>query len=275
MASKRRGLGRLPRRPTVSVELSARDRLLLSALRKARVLRTPDLVPLIFPSLTVATRRLRRLHHGGYVALHCEDLHEPSRILLDRRGYELLATGPGDKTAERVAPPLPPQVGEHGFLTRRFWSLLAHSCHQSDALTLTRFLFEEEYGSTPQDLAQARYRPDAVFQLGAGDQSLGFALEIDRGTETPSYVATKKIAVFATARAGCLAIGGVKLQALAIAVPTARRAAAISAATPPDLRHLPVIVRPFTLTPDDLDLTTGWTRLTDDPVPMVLMDLFP
>lgn len=252
----RRTIGAMPRKPAPRLRRSRRDLLVLRVGSKLRVFRNLEVVPLLFPSLVVATRRLRRLLDAGLLTCTVEALHESNRYALSGKGARLLENEAGAEPT----PPTTTRRGPHHFVLTRFWSLLAHACHTTQSTRLVRFSFEWEL--TPAHLPTlTSYRPDALFVVRAGPVEHGVVLEADRGTEPPSTVALK-----VTAACRLIAthspIAGVVVHQLLILVPSERRARAIAKA----VGHggsAPVLLRVFGDQTASFALHEPWWTIAD------------
>lgn len=251
MVNGRRRLGTMPRklRP---VAFTPRDTFVCRALAKARVMRTSDFVPLVFPSLPIARRRLLKLMDAGVVVGVVHMLHEDTRWQLGAKARELLGS---DDHAPR--PRSLRQLGEagggHHFALVRFWALLAHACFTSSTVKLRRFRFEWEAEGDHVNTTSAP-RPDARFTLEVGGVVRTFWLEIDCGTESVPYVVREKVSVFERVSSASSAP-----ETLLLTVPTATRLAAIAGAVPS--LAAPALATVFTASATTLSLTIGWTRL--------------
>ena len=251
----RRTTGRMVRKDAPRLRLEERDEYALHVIHRARVLRTADLVPLVFPSLVVARRRLRRLHDAGYVALFVDRLEESNRITLDSKGYRLLGVATPKGYTPRAGESLR-EVATHAQTVTRFWCLLAASCPDA-GVRLARFRFERELVVDHLNTLTT-FRPDAVAQLVHGDVTGGVLVEVDCATESPNVVA-RKLHTFARLRATRTAVAGVAADVLVLLAPTQRRLASIARATG---TCDAVMARVFHNRSDSLSLTTGWMSLS-------------
>lgn len=248
----RRTHGKMQRYRGREVVLSKRDALVLRCLQKARVMRTSDFVPLVFPSIPIARRRLRKLMDAGYLACYVEDLHADNRWALDRGGYRELL---GDDIDKR-APSRLPRSGSHHFTTVRFWVLLARASFVRADLSLIRFSFEWELPTAGIDTL-TRHRPDAVFAVGTPAGPVQCFLEVDRGSETASYVGRSKVETFARLRAGRVPVHAVVADRLIVTAPSARRLGSIARKAPSAGDWAWGLV----IAPEATDLSAGWFQL--------------
>lgn len=217
--NQRRTHGKMVKKAGVYVDLTKRDRLVLKMLAKARVMRTSDFCPLPFPSLPIARRRLRKLHDGGYLCCFIEQLHEDNRWVLDAKGYQVLEGMRSEKRAPRGIA----ELSDHRATIVRFWSLLVHQCHENSTLSLQRFSFEWELPGEIFTTAESP-RPDALLVLAINDgpeQTL--LIEVDTGTESPSYVAKKKLALLERLITTGSPVAGVVPDGVLFLVPSERR----------------------------------------------------
>lgn len=219
-------------------ELQDRDLFLFRALHKAKVLTTGDLVPLVFPSLPIARRRLRHLVAGRYIAGFVEALHDETRYVLDRRGMVELVEADDLDLTPRSAPRELRGPGEHRLTLVRLWSRVVEGCHSSGGLELLRWSFEWEFEEQGRS-----YLPDALFVLDNGETERVFAVEVDQGTESPSYVEKHKFQVFARLQAAEEEVQGEVLDAMLVVVPSDRRLRSLARALGES--RLPIIGRVF------------------------------
>jgi len=199
MGGRRRGRQtyKVPRLPVIQ----KRDLFLFRIINKTKVVTTKDLIPLVFPSLTIARKRLRKLVIGKYIAGYAPILHDETRYVLDRRGYIALIEAYNMDMSVKSAPRSLKGPGEHHLGLVRFWSRLVYECHQPNDITLKNFNFEWELA--PGHLHTViRSRPDAIFTLAKNGQLHKFFVEFDCGTESPRYIATTKFSPFARTIAG-------------------------------------------------------------------------
>lgn len=260
-----RTVGVMPRKKRIVV-LSDRDRLVLKALAKGRVLRTSDLTGTILPSLPVARRRMKRLHDAAFATGVVVGLHLDSRWVLGKEGRELLG-----ETSSANLVKLASQAGEHHFTTARAWLTLAKECFASKEVGLGRFLFQWEYECAGHLPTLLPYRPDAVVVVHRGATSIPCLLEVDLGSESPSYVATHKVQVFERMAATGQGVAGVVPQILLVLVPTERRLQALVRAVPRTTAR--VAVKVFDHTSSTFGLGSGWTQLGQRP-PAATFGLF-
>jgi hypothetical protein len=249
----------MPRKSGVHPELSARDRLAFRCLLRARVMRTGDFVPLVFPSLPIARRRLRKLHDAGFVVAFIEQLHLDTRWVLDTKGYEALAGRDPDAPVQRAVRDLAPLRDHHAMLVR-FWVLLVRACHDSPTTSLERFSFEWELATPPGTGTRGLYLPDAVVSLKTGDKTNHLVVEADTGTENPSYVAKHKITVFGSLLRARKSVHGHVPDRQLILAPSERRLRSIARAA----RQLPldgVYGRILAADDTEFSLNDGWQPL--------------
>lgn len=239
-------------------ELQERDLTVFRMLAKARVLTSADFVPTLFPSLPVARRRLRKLTAGKYIAGYVPALHQETRYVLDRKGMIALVEIDEADIEPRSAPKNLRGPGEHRLTLVRFWSRVVHECHEAEHLELRRFAFEWEM--FPFELGTVLpFKPDAVLQLEESGEDKCFLIEVDQGTESPSYFAKNKIEVFSRLYAAQMPIAGEVPTAMLVTVPTQRRMNSLARAMPDTM--VPMYARVFTTTEDEIALVGGWKSL--------------
>lgn len=269
-----RRTGKVERRPDTATTVSARDEVVCVALAKAKVLRSADLVSLgLFPSLAMARRRMRKLCHAGISLGFVEQPHLPTQFTLGPLGRALLGDA-AKKTLPKTLSALR-GYGTHHFMAVRFWALLAGACHQATHLELERFDFEWELRARPGPDTLTPHRPDALYSIVTESaQHVGW-VEVDCATESPSYVAATKFAVFARIVATGTAIAGVAPTHMVLLAPTLRRLQSLARAAQ-DLR-VPVLCRVFDEHTENLTLGNGWmprrSVLADSPEAIGLLDL--
>jgi len=181
--------------------LQKRDLFLFRVLLKAKITTPRDLVPLVFPSIPTARRRLRKLVSGRYIAGYVPVLHNETRYVIDRLGIKALMHADHKKIPIKPAPRKLEGLGEHHLGLVRFWSKLVLECYQSSEVSLKSFQFEWELAPSHLHTITS-VRPDAIFMLAKSNQVHKFSVELDRGTESPRYVATTKFESFARRVAG-------------------------------------------------------------------------
>jgi hypothetical protein len=259
-----RGLGKQSgnSRAGRAADLQERDLALFEALRKAKVLTVSDIVPLYFPSVAMARRRLKKLMDSGYLAGYCNALHEETRYVLDRKGQIALFEDLGLDERPRSAPAEYSGPGDHHLMNVRFWSRVVAECELSRGVRLVRYQFEWELDQAhlPTIL---KYRPDAVLTIEDVERRRSFVVEIDTGTEGPQYVAENKIAFFARMHAARMEIAGVVPDGMLIVAKSVKRLAALGRQAV-DIGG-PVFGRVLDLKAEPVNyaLTSGWYRLAD------------
>ena len=254
-------------------DLQDRDLLVFRMLYKARVLTTGDFVPLAFPSLPVARRRLRKLTAAKYIAAYVESLHDETRYVLDRRGLVELAEEDDLDVSPRSAPKKLKGAGEHRLTLVRFWSRLVYECHTSPDIGLVRFQFEWEMA--PEHLnTLVRFRPDATAVLDDGYSEQMFLVEADRSTESPSHLAKHKFAIFARAQAAQVPLFGGIPAGMLVLVDKERRLRSLSRAL--GSSRAPIFGQVFTRESEDPILGKTWHHLgTFAPGATSTVSLFP
>lgn len=83
--SGRRQIGQM-RAKRRTVRLSTRDHLLFRAIHKARVIRASDAAIFLFPSISIARRRMRALLDGGFLVCTIVALDEDNQWTLSPKG---------------------------------------------------------------------------------------------------------------------------------------------------------------------------------------------
>ena len=153
------------RRKGVRVQLTERDELVLETLARFRLARTSDLIRTCFPGInpTTAKLRLRRLFDGGHIQVHQAQI--------------------GSENVYRTKAKVPRGSVLHHLAVVHVWAQLA-----TRPLDLCRADWE---------LREELKYPDIVPDLFAVIQGQGFAIEVDRGTESKTVI-QKKLAVYRT-----------------------------------------------------------------------------
>lgn len=253
MVNARRRVGEIPRKKR-PVLLTARDLHVCRALLKAGRMRTSDFVPLIFPSLGTARRRLLKLLDANVLAAHVEASHEDTRWEIEAKGRALVQGDEVRMVRRRAAR----DFGRHREALVRFWVLAVHACHRGEA-TLKRFRFEWELEAVASSADRSK-RPDALLTVEKGRFEQSFWVEIDRGTESVGYIVREKLLAFANVVALRQLVAGVRPGALLFATTSERRLAAIREAA--TAIAVPTFGTVFTERSKALSLLSGWQPLT-------------
>jgi hypothetical protein len=147
------------------VKLTDRDHLVLETLERFRLARTSDLILTCFPGInpTTAKLRIRRLFDAGYIQIHSAQI-----------GFE---------NVYRCKAKIPRGSLLHHLAVVRIWAQLT-----SRPLDLCRADWE---------LREEIKHPEIVPDIFAVIQGKGFAIEVDRGTESKTII-NRKLAVYRT-----------------------------------------------------------------------------
>jgi hypothetical protein len=162
----------------VTVRLTPRDERLLRAVARFGIVRTPDLVRLLFPNTRpdTAARRLRKAFDAGLLDVRAGDRARPNVYSLGPRGRAW-----AQREGVRVSH-IPRGDIEHHAATVAAWSSLAAGCGKTAGVQLRRFIPDWELRKRP-DCVGAPVIPDALVELAIENRRLAFALEVDRGGE--------------------------------------------------------------------------------------------
>ncbi len=261
-----RKIGKLATEKDARVALSDRDRVLLRALAKGRILRTADVVALdLFPSVPVARRRLRRLAKSGLLECHTPDYTTDNLYVPTQRGLAQIA---GTREADgfnRPERPMRYAENDHHFAGVRFWANLLRYCKTSSELKLQMFQFEHECAAAGILSTNTSYRPDALFRLllASSGRSYSFLVEVDCATESPTHVEAHKFQVFSRTAAARLPIWDIVPDVLLVLAPSMRRLRALSRAGGP--HAAPILGALADQDSPEMPADTGWYRLDDMP----------
>lgn len=190
---------RTKRRGDVRVELSERDRALLRALARFRLVRTSDLVALVFGNVRrdTAAARLRRLFDAGYLDVRAHDRAEENLYSLGRAGRQFIEADGVEQGR------VPRGEVSHHLAVVSVWVEIAKAAEASPELRLDLFRpdweIRERLGERRSSVV-----PDALVKVtltGPIEQGVRFALEVDRGTE-PISVLRRKLDAYEGLREG-------------------------------------------------------------------------
>ena len=185
MAGRRLGRQEFKKRQP---EIQERDLDVFNAIQKARAVTSASLVPLLFPSIPVARRRLRKLASDSYLVGFAPALHTETQYVLDRRAVDELRDA-GVEVNHRQPPRNFQGYGAHHDGLVRFWSDVAHACHVHPDYELLRWDFEWELADGHLNTV-TKFRPDALFVVDDGTAEHVFFVEYDRDT-TARYLPRK------------------------------------------------------------------------------------
>lgn len=198
-----------------------RDPTICYAIGRSKLLTTSDIAWLAFGSRETARDRLRKLHCAGYVRAHVRELHADNVYSLTARGRDLVVEhlgGTGDELS--LVKALPQQL-DHLLGINRVRIALTVASRHAPAVALRSFVPEWEL----RRLGSSPVVPDAMMKFAdsRGDRHF-IALEVDTGTENPSYVAEKKLRQgYEPLVATGMPILGARVALVVIAAPGVRR----------------------------------------------------
>jgi hypothetical protein len=242
----------------VAAELSVRDRRVLEALVRVRVLSGAQLERLLFDDIATSARgRIRRRVLGRLVSLGLVATLE-RRVGGVRAGsvglvYAPTAAGwrllyldkPAGASARRRAPYTPgPLFLAHALAVSVVYVALTEAMAERSNMKLGTFAVEADARWTTAD-GDVVLRPDALIVLGAQDDELAVWLELDRGTESLPRLRAMLGRYLDFARSGEAGPRGV-VPLVVVTAPDRRRAAAISQLVtrlPPPANELFLVVR--------------------------------
>lgn len=206
-----------------------RDPTICYALGRSKVLPTRDIALLAFGSRETARDRLRKLHCAGYVRAHVRDLAADNLYTLTERGRALavehLDADPDELVVVRT---LPKQL-EHLLGVNRMRVCLTVASRALPHDPLRAFVPDWEL-QRGRHAALVGLVPDAIARLrDARGENRFLAIEVDTGTENPSYVAKKLVAYEQHVLAG-LPIHGAPIERVVLVAPGHRRLRSVARA---------------------------------------------
>ena len=200
-----------------------RDPMILYAIGRSKLLTTRDVATLAFGSRETARDRLRKLHCAGLVRAHVRDLAKDNVYSLTARGRDLVVDHLDVDPAElTVARGLPRQL-DHLLGVNRMRVCLTAASRLLPYAPLRAFVAEWELGVRRRSEA-VELVPDALVKLADKDGRRHFvALEVDLGTENPSYVAAHKLRMYEKHLLVGTPVCGVDIELVVLVAPGARR----------------------------------------------------
>lgn len=225
-----------------SIRINAeRDPLLCYALGRSKVLPTRDIALLAFGSRETARDRLRKLHCAGYVRAHVRDLAADNLYTLTERGRTLAVEHLEADPDELVVVKALPKQLDHLLGVNRMRVCLTVASRALPHEPLRAFVPDWELQAM-RHAALVGLVPDAIVRLRdvRGDNHF-VALEVDTGTENPSYVARKLVTYEQHMLAG-LPIHGAAIERVALVAPGPRRLRSLARAIVTAGVRIPVLL---------------------------------
>jgi len=207
-----------------------RDPKILYAIGRSKLLPTRDIATLAFGSRETARDRLRKLHCAGLVRAHVRALHEDNVYTLTERGRDI-AVEHLNAEPERLAVlrRLPKQL-DHLIGINRMRVCLTAASRELAYEPLRAFVPEWELRAARHG-SLLKIIPDAVLKVADRHGVRHFiALEVDTGSENPSYVAGKKLRAYEHAMRAGQSICGADIELVVLVAPGTRRLRALARA---------------------------------------------
>lgn len=200
-----------------------RDLRALELVALAQPVTTSQLARYLGMSLPMARRRVRALRDLALVNVAAPRLDAENNVLLAKRGRRLLVEERGfDMDAIAVMRGISKIHLAHHAAGVSFFVGLTNACERSTKVSLARFAFEAELrrlaGGSPEVQV-----PDAVAVVQGRGERLALAIEIDMGSENPSFVVTRKAHPYARMHACGAPLLGEACWVVAFVVTSERR----------------------------------------------------
>lgn len=241
-----------------------RDPLLCYSIGRCKVLPTRDIALLAFGSRETARDRLRKLHCAGYVRAHVRDLAADNLYTLTERGRALAVEHVDADADELVVVRTLPKQLEHLLGVNRMRVCLTVASRALPHEPLRAYVPDWELQAM-RHTALVGLVPDAIARLRDVRGANRFvAIEVDAGTENPSYVAKKLVAYEQHMRAG-LPIHGADIERVVLVAPGARRLRSLARAIVAAGVRVPVLL-------GDLAAVTPSNVLAGYAEPVILSD---
>lgn len=204
--------------------LMPRELTALAFIAKAQPVATPAYQEFLGVSLSVAQRSLRKLRNLGLIAVHVVAMELPSHFTITKRAAVLLSeTEEQPLESFRVLRGIGKLHLCHHDGGVFVYASLLRACRGPSELTLERFEFEEEIRRS-LGLTRQTQIPDAVVVLKHREgQRLGWAIEIDQGTESVRFVVERKAKPYAELQASHAPLAGVSEWRVVCVVPSEQR----------------------------------------------------
>lgn len=214
-----------------------RDPLILYAIGRSKVLPTRDIATLAFGSRETARDRLRKLHCAGLVRAHVRDLANDNLYTLTPSGRAVAVDHFGVEPEQlSVVRRLPKQL-DHLMGINRMRICLTVASRLVSYAPLRAFVAEWELRAR----GTAPLVPDAILKLADRNGVRHFlALEVDLGSENPTYVSERKLKTYARHVALGQPVQGVEIELVVLVAPGVRRLRSLARAIERAKLHLPI-----------------------------------
>lgn len=229
-----------------------RDPTICYAIGRSKVLPTRDIALMSFGSRETCRDRLRKLHCAGYVRAHVRELAADNLYTLTERGRDLVVEHLDADAAELVVVKTLPKQLEHLLGVNRMRVCLTVASRALAHEPLRAFVPDWELQAT-RHAALIGLVPDAIAKLAdvAGRRRF-VAIEVDTGSENPSYVA-RKIVAYEQHMLGGLPIYGTQIERVVVVAPGLRRLRSLARAMVVAGVRIPVLLGDLaTITPSNV-----------------------
>lgn len=229
-----------------------RDPMICYALGRSKVLPTRDIALLAFGSRETARDRLRKLHCAGLVRAHVRDLATDNLYTLTERGRALAVEHLDADHGELVVVRTLPKQLDHLLGVNRVRVCLTVVSRGLSHDPLRAFVPDWELQAM-RHAALVGLVPDAIARLrDARGEDHFIAIEVDTGSENPSYVAKKMVGYEQHILAG-LPIYGAAIERVVLVAPGCRRLRSLARAFVASRVRIPVLFGDLaTITPSSV-----------------------
>jgi hypothetical protein len=171
-----------------------RDRLVLRAIGRMRLAPTSFLTRLYFGTPQLTARRLAKLASLGFVTAHVPSLNEENVWTLTQRGHRLLVDAGVEPAELHAARGIPRSGHLHGRMINELRVGLVEASRRDSAVTIDVFKADWDL-RREAGLNVPPYVPDALIRVRTPTGVVGLVCEADTGSETASYVRSRKMVV--------------------------------------------------------------------------------
>lgn len=201
--------------------MTERELALLTFVAEAQPISTEHARLVLEVSAPIARRSIRKLRDLGLIAVHVVSLNELNRLTLTEAGRARLVREGEDRSLRVVRSPGRVGLLHHERSVDLHAALLA-AARRLPGVELLEFLHERDVRRELGAGAGALV-PDAVATLSSNNDKVALAVEIDLGTENPSYFARTKIEQYALLHEGGRPLRGVARWCLVVLTESDRR----------------------------------------------------
>jgi DNA-binding PadR family transcriptional regulator len=217
---------RAQRQPPGGRQLTPRDLLALKFIAEAQPVTRAQLERYLSMSQAMMYRRLRALRDLGMVQVHVQGMEYPNYYTLTQKGQQEVARAFGldPETVRTLRGIRRMNLAHHGGQVDLYVSLQLACVRVKPPIDLTLFEFEGDIRRRLGDVVKDALIPDAVAVLeSASGYRVAVAIEVDCGTESPSWFTAMKAKRYDELRAQGLPLRGVDHWTVACVTPSARR----------------------------------------------------